>query len=63
MSKQRKVNPDHYKLDGALAPDDQARERVKQRQSIARGAERAGRSAAPNAPQKPVRRKAGSRKG
>jgi hypothetical protein len=62
MSKQGKVNPDHYKLAGTLTPDDQARERAKQRQSITRGAERAGRSAAPNAPQKPVRSKAGSRK-
>ena len=63
MSKQGKVNPDHYKLAGTLTPDDQARERVKQRRSIARGAERAGRSAAPNAPQKPVSQKAGARKG
>ena len=30
MSRQNKVNPDHYKVAGRLAPDDLARERMKQ---------------------------------
>ncbi len=62
MSRQRTVNPDHYKLGGTLAPDEQARERVKQRQSISRGT-RPGGATAPNAPQNPVIGKGRSRKG
>jgi hypothetical protein len=30
MSRKNKVNPDHYKVAGRLAPDDLARERMKQ---------------------------------
>ena len=30
MSRKNKVNPDHYKVAGRLAPDDLARERIKQ---------------------------------
>lgn len=33
MSRQNKVNPDHYKLGGRLAPDDLARERRRQMDS------------------------------
>jgi hypothetical protein len=63
MSKQSKVNPDHYKQAGNLSPDEQARERVKQRQSISRAAGRAGGGAAPNARQKPVSGKARTGRG
>jgi hypothetical protein len=31
MSRQNKVNPDHYRLAGRLTPDEASRERVKQR--------------------------------
>ena len=34
MSKQNKVNPDHYKTGGRLTPDDLARERKKQATTI-----------------------------
>jgi hypothetical protein len=33
MSRQNKVNPDHYKTAGRLSPDDLAREQQKQRAS------------------------------
>lgn len=35
MSKQNKVNPDHYKTGGRLTPDDLARERKKQAPAVA----------------------------
>jgi hypothetical protein len=38
VSRQNKVNPDHYRQAGRLTPDDVARERVKQREVRASGA-------------------------
>jgi hypothetical protein len=35
MSRQNKVNPDHYKVAGRLTSDDLARERRKQRGAVA----------------------------
>ena len=46
MSRKNKVNPDHYKVAGRLAPDDLARERMKQHmaKTAADWDERTGRS-------------------
>jgi len=42
MSKQNKVNPDHYKTGGRLTPDDLARERKKQTTALANEKPRRG---------------------
>jgi hypothetical protein len=48
MSRQNKVNPDHYTVAGRLSPDDLARER--QKQNPQRTGARRGRTAKPIAP-------------
>ena len=49
MSRQNKVNPDHYTIAGRLTPDDLARERQRQR--------RTGRKASAKARKRPAVRR------
>ena len=47
MSRHNKVNPDHYTLAGRLSPDDLARERRKQSESMMGRGRRRGQKATP----------------